>query len=38
MIFKRDGLIGFYKGYTANIYRVAGWNAINFTVYAKLEK
>jgi len=36
-IYNKEGIAGFYKGYTANIWRVAGWNAINFTIYSILE-
>ena len=36
-IFTRHGILGFYKGLNANIWRVAGWNAINFTIYQKIE-
>jgi hypothetical protein len=36
-ILKYDGFLGLYRGYTANVYRVAGWNSINFTCYSLLE-
>ena len=32
-VIKTRGITGFYHGFCANIWRVAGWNAINFTIY-----
>ena len=37
-IIAKKGIQGIYMGFTANIYRVAGWNAINFSCFSLIEK
>ena len=37
-IITKKGIQGIYMGFTANVYRVAGWNSINFCCYSLIEK
>ena len=37
LIWTKNGFFGFYKGFNSNTWRVAGWNAINFTIFQKIE-